>query len=449
MHPTLARTFFRLQERLFRRPSFRILSELTASERWDPARRDELRRARLRALVASAYEHVPYWTRLMDERGITPDDIRSLEDIRRFPLMDKTPLRADREAMTWKAEGPRLQRVRTSGSTNEALEFYTNSNREAQINAARMRGHRWIGLEKGEKELYYWGSPVELSKQDKLKVFRDRLINDALTNGFVVNPQRVRESFKQWMAWGPKCIFGYPSTFTLTVQIAGKEGLDLTQLRSRGLEMICTTSEMLGPVNRRIIAEGFGVPVYDSYGLREVGLIGHECAEQTLHTMDEQLLLETVDPDTGEVTDGEGELVATNLVCNVTPIIRYRTGDVVKLSDEPCACGRTLGRVEISGGRVADFAVAADGTSHAGYTFIYIARSVKGIVKFQARQSEVGKIKLLLVVDDEFTDTGPAEVVRQAKQRLGEDTQIDVELVDDIEPAPSGKYRPVINTIGE
>ena len=83
--------------------------------------------------------------------------------------------------MVWRDEGPRLQLVRTSGSTNEALQFYTNSNREAQINAARMRGHRWVGMERGEREMYFWGSPIELSKQDRIKRIRDWLVNDGLT----------------------------------------------------------------------------------------------------------------------------------------------------------------------------------------------------------------------------------------------------------------------------
>ena len=56
------------------------------------------------------------------------------------------------------------------------------------------------------------------------------------------------------------------------------------------------------------------MPVYDSYGLREGGLVGHECDRFTMHCMDEQVILETIDPDTLEPTDGEGELVLTNIV---------------------------------------------------------------------------------------------------------------------------------------
>lgn len=445
----IARRLFHLQELALGRPSFRILAELLASERWSPERLRQLRLERLQAMVCSAYEHTLYWREVMDARGIRPCDIHSLDDLRRFPLLEKNTLRQRREEMVWREEGKRVQLVRTSGSTNEALEFYTSSTREAHINAARMRGHEWVGVRRGEKELYYWGSPVELSKQDRVKRVRDWLINDGLTNGFEVTPARLKKNYADWLAWGPKCIFGYPSTFVLTVTMAESLGLDLKALRDRGLTVIVTTSEMLSDVDRRLIADGFGVPVRDSYGLREAGLIGHECGHGTMHCMDEQLILETIDPETLEPTAGEGELVVTNIVGPAFPVIRYRTGDIVTLSQESCACGRNLSSIKISGGRAVEFVVTRAGKWVVGYSFIYIARSVPGIVKFQVVQEKIGEILIRLAVDERFPVDGVEQVKKKAAQRLGGDDDILVEIVDDIAPARSGKYRPVISKVAE
>ena len=162
-------------------------------------RLEELRLQRFRTMVENGLHHTPYWKELMDAHGIQPASIRSLADLARFPLLEKNTLREKRELMVWRGEGKRLQMVRTSGSTNEALEFYTSSTREAHINAARMRGHEWVGIRRGEKELYYWGSPVELSKQDRIKRVRDWLINDGLTNGFEVTPERLKGYYQQWL----------------------------------------------------------------------------------------------------------------------------------------------------------------------------------------------------------------------------------------------------------
>ncbi|MBB5346975.1 phenylacetate--CoA ligase family protein [Desulfoprunum benzoelyticum] len=449
MLPIIARNLFHLQELALGRSSFRILDELLASERWSPERLRQLRLERLQTMVRSAYEHTLYWRKVMDAHGIRPEEIRSLDDLRRFPLLEKNTLRHRREEMVWREEGKRVQMVRTSGSTNEALEFYTSSTREAHINAARMRGHEWVGVRRGEKELYYWGSPVELSKQDRIKRIRDWLINDGLTNGFEVNPERLKKNYADWLAWGPRCIFGYPSTFVLTVTMADSLGLDLKELHRRGLTVIITTSEMLSDVDRQLIADGFGVPVRDSYGLREAGLIGHECEHGTMHCMDEQLILETIDPETLQPTDGEGELVVTNIVGPAFPIIRYRTGDIVTLSQQPCACGRNLSSVRISGGRAVEFVVTKAGKWVVGYSFIYIARSVPGIVKFQVVQEKLGEILIRLAVDDRFPADGIELVKKKAAQRLGGDDKIQVEIVADIAPARSGKYRPVISKVAE
>ncbi len=449
MVPILARTLFRIQERLLGRRTFAFLKELEASQWWPRDRLDALRLRRLQDLVSAAYEHTPYWRGVMDERGIRPQDIQSLDDLQRFPLLEKPTLRTRREEMVWRDEGPRLTLVRTSGSTNEALQFYTNSNREGEINAARIRGHRWIGVDKGEKEVWFWGSPVELDTQTRIKHLRDRLVNEPLTNGFELTPERVAGYVEQWKRWRPKCIFGYPNSFVLLIQMAEKQGIDLMEVKRCGLQVISTTSEMLGEVNRKIITDAFGVPVYDSYGLREGGLVAHECNHFTMHTNDEHLILETVDPDTLDPSDGEGELIVTSLISRVMPVIRYRTGDIVTLSDEPCACGRSLGRIEISGGRIADFVVTGDGKWVVGYSFIYICRSVPGIVKFQVRQEEMGEIRVLLATDENFPDDGVERVTRKVRARLGSDDVIEVELVDDIQPAPSGKYRPVVGEVAE
>jgi len=449
MLPILARTFFRVQERLLGRRTFAIVKELEATQRRPRAEIETLQLARLRGLLAAAYEHTPYWRGVMDECGVRPESVASLADLGRMPLLDKATLRDRRDELVWREEGPRLKLIRTSGSTNEALQFYTNSNREAAINAARIRGHRWIGVNKGDREVYFWGSPVELHSQDRAKQVRDWLVNEPLTNGFEITEDAIPRYVAQWMRWRPRCIFGYPSSFLLMANMAARAGIDLKELGRRGVRVICTTSEMLGEVNRRIISEAFGLPVYDSYGLREAGLVGHECRHATMHTMDEQVILETVDPQTLRPTDGEGELVVTSLISRVMPVIRYRTGDIVRLSRAACPCGLSLRRIEISGGRVADFVVTNQGKWVAGYFLIYICRSINGVVKFQAIQDTPGEVRISLVVDGAFPPDGIERVRAAVRARLASDDRIDVRIVDDIAPAPSGKYRPVIGKLAE
>jgi len=447
MLPVVARTFARIQERLLGRRTFAILKELEESQWWPRERIAALQLERLQRLVASAYAHSSYWRQLMDERGIKPGDIRSLADLKRFPLIEKSTLRDQRENMVWRQEGRRVLLARTSGSTNDALEFYTSSNREACITAARMRGHRWVGINPGDKELYFWASPVELNTQGRLKQIRDMLVNNPLTSTLALSPAVIPEFLKLWLRWRPKCIFTYGSSAALFARMARSMHVDLTPLREAGLRTVITTAEMLSDVDRGRISEAFGVPVHDSYGLREGGLIGHECDRFTMHTNDEHLILETIDPHARMPTDGTGELVITNLSSFVQPVIRYRTNDIVTLSQERCPCGRTLNHLRVTGGRLHDFVVTRDGRWISCVNFLYICKSVPGILELQVRQERLGEVHLLVVPEADRSAGLADRIMAEARARLGPGEEITVQFVDRIEPTKSGKYRVVVSTV--
>ena len=446
MLPIVARTFFRLHERLLGRPTFRLLRELEESQWWPREQMEALQAERLRDLLATAYAHTPYWREVMDARALKPYDIQDLDDLQRLPLLEKETIRARREEMVWREADRRVRLVRTSGSTNAALEFYTSAKREAHITAGRMRGHRWVGIDPGDKEMYFWAAPVELGAQDRIKGVRDWLRNDGFTSALNLSHETVRHHVAKWARWRPQCLFGYVSSFVLLVRLAREQGLDLRVLNGRGLRAIVTTSEILG-ANREAIEEGFGVPVYDSYGLREAGFIGHECEERTLHVTDEQVILETVAPTTLEPTSGEGELVVTMLASHCMPVIRYRTGDVVSLSGATCPCGRGVSSLRISGGRLMEFIVTGSGRWISCVAFIYVCREIPGVLQIQARQHHVGEVRVLVAPGPDFPADGVEQVKKAVRARLADDDTIRVELVDEIPPAPSGKQRIVISDV--
>ncbi len=448
MNPYLARTFFRIQERLLGRPTFRLLGELRQSERWSREQLEAFQFERLSELLAAAYDHTSYWPEVMDRARIGPDSVATLDDLRRMPILEKETIRTRREEMSWRTAARRTWLGRTGGSTATPIEFYTSALREAHINAARMRGHAWVGMRRGEREMYFWGSPVERAKQDAIKSVRDWFINDGFTDGFNVTEDAVPELVAAWRRFRPKCIFCYPSTMALVVRLARRHGIDLQSMKQAGLQMIITTAEILGPM-REEIAEAFGVPVYDSYGLREVGLIAHDCPNRTMHAMEEQFILETVDPHTLEPTDGEGELVVTSLISHPTPMIRYRTGDIVAMDDSPCPCGCTLRKMRLTGGRAVDFIVTSTGAWVSGYVFVYLMKEIPGVIKLQAQQERIGHVRLLVVPDERFATEGKPMLLHNVRARLGCDDEIEVCEVDDIALSDSGKHRLVLSRVAE
>jgi phenylacetate-CoA ligase len=111
---------------------------------------------------------------------------------------------------------------------------------------------------------------------------------------------------------------------------------------------------------RAALERAFGCPAYDIYGLSEIigpGVAGECEAREGLHVADDHFLPEVVDPESGEPTDGIGELVLTTLTKEALPVVRYRTGDVTQFVDEPCGCGRTHKRIARFSGRVDDMLI--------------------------------------------------------------------------------------------
>lgn len=448
MSPVIARSFFRTQERLLGRPTFRLLGELEHSDAWPRERLEAMQLARLRDLLGAAYVHTPYWREVMDHAGVRPETLASPADLPRLPLLEKETIRTRREEMAWRGAARRTWRGRTGGSTATPIEFYTSALREAHISAARIRGHNWLGMQKGEREMYFWGSPVEITKQDTLKSARDRLIGDGFTDGFHLSERDVPRLVDAWRRFRPKCIFCYPSSMVFVVRTARRRGVDLTGLKRCGLAMVVTTAEILGPA-REEIAGALGVPVYDSYGLREVGLVGHECRHQTMHATEEQFILETIDPATLEPAEGEGELVVTSLISHPMPMIRYRTGDLVTLDPTPCPCGRTLRGVRLSGGRAVDFLVTSTGMWLSGGAFVWLLRDVPGLLKLQAQQERIGHIRLLVVPGEDFHPAGEQMLREGLRKWLRCDDQIEICEVADIPACPSGKHRLVVSRVAE
>jgi phenylacetate-CoA ligase len=136
----------------------------------------------------------------------------------------------------------------------------------------------------GDKESYLCRSPLEITKQDKMKDLRDWLTNDLLISAFEISENKVPEIIERIKAFKPECVFGYPSTIALFCAMAGKLGY---RLDGEGVKVIFSTAEMLYDHQRKLISESFGgVPVTHCYGSREGCFICHECREGRYHMIE-------------------------------------------------------------------------------------------------------------------------------------------------------------------
>lgn len=438
MHPALVRRLILpLHERLLGRRTLARAAELELTQWCSAGQLRRLQTRRLRELLASAADHIPFYRERIASAGIDPRRA-TIDDLQRLPCLTKDEIRPDPRRLCADRVVGGLHVCNTGGSTGEPLPFFIDRSRQAADQAARIRSRRWFGIEPGERELYLWGSPVELSRQDRAKSLRDRLVNQRLLNAFDMTPARMDDFLDQLVAFRPVHLFGYPSSLARLVAHARQRGrIDVPN----SLRTVFVSGEWLDPDDRRAIAEFFGVPVADGYGARDAGFVAHECPHGRMHVTADSLIVELLDRDGRPVPPGaNGEVVVTHLEAFGMPFIRYRTGDIAVADDRPCPCGRGLPVLRDVQGRRTDLLRTAGGGVAHGLSVIYVLRETPGILQFRVMQRRTGDLDVSVVTNGELADDDRRRLEQSLGRRLG-GVCAHVRRVDSIPPDPSGKFR--------
>lgn len=307
---------------------------------------------RLQAVATRAYERVDLVRSRMDEAGVKPGDIQTLEDVQRLPFTQKTDLRDTYPYGLFASPMEEVVRLHaSSGTTGKPIVVgYTQQDIEVW-RSVMMRTFAACGLHRGDviQNAYGYG------------LFTGGLgaHYGAEALGATVIPISGGNTDRQIMVmrdFGVTGICCTPSYFVHILERAEEMGVDLNTLPLRagifGAEPWC--EHMRAYVEART-----NMKAYDIYGLSEIigPGVGSECSAQVgLHIFEDHFLVEIVNPETGQrVPDGEeGELVLTTLSKQAMPILRYRTHDITSLIAEPCPCGRTIRRIKRIGRRSDD-----------------------------------------------------------------------------------------------
>lgn len=449
VHPLIPRRLvYPLQERLLKRPTFAYLAEL---ERTQWLLREEIERLQMRKLARLlhvAVAHCPWHAARLEAAGlagVTPDTELSGEMLARVPTMTKADAQLNGDRMCWRAVPGGAFAYNTGGSSGQPLQFLFGRLRQASDAAGRMRARRWWCAEVGEPEVYLWGAPVELGKTDLVKTVRDRLLNQLVLNAFEMSPANMDAYLVAIERFDPVCIYGYASSVALLAAHA-RERRRIPRLRA--LRVVCTTGEPLYPHQRELIAEVFGVPVANEFGSRDIGFTAHESPAGQMLLMSESIIVEVLDADGHPVAPGEtGEAVMTGLCSDAQPFIRYRTGDLVSLSAEPCRQGRGLHVIDHVTGRTTDFVVRRDGAIMHALAVIYVLRAVEGVAEFKVIQHALERVEVQIVPNARWHDRSKADIDRQFKRRLGDSVAVEIVLRDAIAAEASGKHRYVVSHV--
>jgi len=314
----------------------------------------ELQEERLRKIVRYCYEKVPIYRRKFRGSGITPDDIRTLDDLEKIPFTEKEDLRkAYPYGMLAADLSDVLELHASSGTTGHPTTCaYTKRDLEAWSKVmARM--YASAGTKKGDIVQNAFGYGL----------FTGGLgfHYGALEIGATVLPIAAGETERQISLakeYGTTILACTPSYAAYMGRYA-KEQLGIDPAKELKWKSGLLGAEAWSEQLRERIEELLGLEAFDIYGLSEVigPGVSVECSEHNgLHVQEDHFLPEIVDPKTSErVEEGEtGELVLTNLTREATPVLRFRTGDMTSFKTEECQCGRTFGRMDRVFGRADD-----------------------------------------------------------------------------------------------
>ncbi len=315
----------------------------------------EIQNEKIVKQVRHAYENVPYYRKLMEEKGLTPDDIRSVDDIRLLPFLSKADLR---EAYPYGLLGTDLRNcVRihsTSGTTGKrVVAFYTQNDIDMweeccarAIVAAGGSADDVVQVCYGYG-LFTGGSGLHGGSH------KVGCLTLPMSSG---NTDRQIQFMMDLNATILCCTPSYAAFIGETLEEKGYKPED-NKLKAGIFGAEPWTEEM-----RRGIEKSLGIKAYDIYGLTEISGPGvaFECEAQSgMHINEDHFYVEVIDPDTGEVLPegSKGELVFTSLDKEAFPLIRYRTRDICVLSRKPCACGRTHVKMSKPMGRSDDMMI--------------------------------------------------------------------------------------------
>lgn len=312
----------------------------------------QLQLERLQTTVKRAYEKIPYYRKKFQEAGITPDEIKSLEDLKKIPFTSKADLR---EVYPFGMFASPLEDIveihMSSGTTGKpVVAGYTLQDIEVW-GEVMARCLTMAGATKADIVQVAYG--YGLFTGGFGVHYGARKIGCMIVPASAGNTRRQIEIMRDF---GTTILTCTPSYALYMAEVAQEMGIVPSTLK---LKAGCFGAEMWTEAMRAEIERRFGLNAYNIYGLTEIigPGVAHECHEKNgLHIFEDHFIAEIIDPETGDsLPDGKrGELVLTTLTREGMPMLRFRTRDITSIIREKCPCGRTFLRIERIRGRSDD-----------------------------------------------------------------------------------------------
>jgi phenylacetate-coenzyme A ligase PaaK-like adenylate-forming protein len=417
----------------------RYLDELRRTQWLSRAQLAQLQLQRLRRLLVHAGDHVGYWRELFQATGLATDDVRTLDDLRRVPILTKSALRENIyfDLVSDSSIKRKIAKLTTSGNSGEPLAVFVDRLQRDTRWANAMRHREWAGWRVGEPTLRVGHRPVTAAGPVPLRerlqgalARPDAVTSDALDPGFVRQlAERMRRQRTALLEADAEVL---RALATLREDPAAEPWA----------RAVVSTGQTLGDELRALVQRRLGARVFGRYGAREFGPVAQECEAGCWHVNAETFIVE-IECDGRPAADGElGEVLVTDLTNYCVPLLRYRLGDVAMMSRRRCECGRGLPLLEGICGRPESTVVVGGARRVPSSVFADLLGYYEfAIQRWQVVQPARDRVLVRLVRRSRFSRATEKGIRRALNEALGGAAILELVVADDL---PAGDTRPVL-----
>lgn len=417
------------------------LVEIGEHDKWSTEQFLEYQRRQLQSLIQHVVTKVPYYRKMFSEVGVDAKSITCPEDLQRLPILEREIVRSEPDGLVDETLDIRkLLCSQTSGTTGTPLDLY----RDVRLNSTAYaysdaRWHEVAGVRRRrEPSVSIGGHLVTVPGRSKPPFWvHNRRWKQLYMSSYHLSPEYLGYYVDELHKYNADYIEGYPSSIYAIAKHIVENNLEPVPFKA-----CFTTAETLFDYHRETIKEAFGCRTYDQYGCGERVVFAAECPAGSMHLSPEFGIVEVVDDNDRPVQDGQtGQLICTSLINRIQPFIRYRVGDRGALKTGQCCCGSPLPLLGSIEGRTDAVLTTSDGRRFSRLGLVF--KGVRGIVEAQIIQDNYDKFRVRIVAGNEYSKAEGEKVMFNLAQRVGE-SEIRIELVDQIERTSAGKFRAVV-----
>jgi phenylacetate-CoA ligase len=399
----------------------RFRREAAESESWDAETTTRYQIAAIRESLIAA-QRAPFYAKRFAEAGVKPENFESLEQFAAYPMLTKQDIILHRDEMVSGEASQRLA-MTTGGSSGVPVSFFLHKGisrpkEQAYLEATWAR----VGYQPGDRVAVIRGGVTSSRADGRIASF-DATRNWLVLSSYHLTPERLPEYVAELNRFRPQHLHAYPSAALMLMQMSVKLDFKLTSL-------LCG-SEKLSVEAQKQLEGHFGAPVMHWYGHSERAVLAAQLpGSSVLHFWPAYGFVEFGEPD----AEGNREIIATSFHNHVMPLIRYRTGDLwspdsrVIGRDYEFLIGRTGRRISLTAMNMHD-------------------DIFDGLLAVQFHQHETGMVECHLQPTPAWSRDREAVIRAGLLRKLGDDFELTLRVVDQIEKTSAGKHRWLVTTL--